>query len=83
MLQKTDYALANNITYYYTGSISTENSNSDYKLFPDVNAVEVYMPVEKKWEQVILYDKPKLATYFYENYIQPLYSSAKEPGDVY
>ena len=81
MLQKLDYALANNITYYYTGYISTENTKYDYKLFPDVNAVEVYMPVEKNWEPIILYDKPRLATYFEENYIERLFSSEKKPGD--
>ena len=79
MLQKTDYALANNIAYYYTGYISTENSKYDYKLFPDIHAVEVYMPVEKKWEPVIHYDKSKLAAYFEENYIEPLFSSEEKP----
>ena len=82
MLQKIDYAVANNIPYYYTGYISTENTNFDYKLFPDVNSVEVYMPIEKKWEPVILYDKSKLATYFEENYIQPLFSSTKKSEDA-
>ena len=73
MLQKIDYALANNIVYYYTGYISTENTKFDYKLFPDVNAIEVYMPIEKKWDPVTFYDKSKLATYFQENYIEPLF----------
>lgn len=82
ILHKIDYALANNIAYYYTGYISTENIKYDYKLFPDVNAVEVYMPVEKRWDPVILYDKPRLATYFEENYIEPLFSSAKKSGDT-
>lgn len=49
MLQKIDWALANNMDWYYTGYICTGHTKFDYKIFPDVNAMEVYLPVERKW----------------------------------
>jgi arginine-tRNA-protein transferase len=41
MLLKIYYAQSKNMHYYYTGYIALENTKFDYKLFPDVNAIEV------------------------------------------
>lgn len=41
MLLKITYAQSKNMQYYYTGYIALENTKFDYKLFPDVNAIEV------------------------------------------
>ena len=49
MLQKIDFALAKGIQFYYTGYISTAITKFDYKIFPDANAMEVFLPVEQIW----------------------------------
>jgi arginine-tRNA-protein transferase len=67
MIKKMEYALANNIEYYYTGYIGTEVDNFDYKIFPDVKSVEVYLPVEKEWKPYAQYDKSWLGQYFIQS----------------
>lgn len=67
MLQKIDYALGNNIACYYSGYISTSNTKFDYKVFPDVNATEVYLPIEKEWKPYCMYDKHALNEYIFGN----------------
>lgn len=49
MLLKIDYARKHNITWYYTGYISTAITKFDYKIFPDEGAIEVYLPREGMW----------------------------------
>jgi arginine-tRNA-protein transferase len=41
MLLKIQYAQVKRMHYYYTGYIALESTKFDYKLFPDVNAIEV------------------------------------------
>ncbi len=67
ILNKIDFALENDIPFYYTGYISTFYTKFDYKLYPDVNAIEVYLPVEKEWQPYNQFDKISLEKYFYEN----------------
>lgn len=67
MLKKIDYALENNMEYYYTGYLSTETDKFDYKIFPDENALEVFLPVEKIWVPFKTMKKEKLAAYFLQN----------------
>jgi arginine-tRNA-protein transferase len=64
ILQKIDFALANNIPFYYTGYISTAITKFDYKLFPDAAAMEVYLPVERQWLPYKMLGKPLLQAYF-------------------
>lgn len=49
MLLKINYALNENMDYYYTGYFSTSLSKFDYKIFPEAAAMEVYLPHEKYW----------------------------------
>ena len=64
ILKKIDHALDNDISYYYTGYISTAITKFDYKLFPDITAIEVYLPVEKTWLPFALLGKEKLKDYY-------------------
>lgn len=70
MLQKTDWARANNITWYYTGYICIGNTKFDYKLFPDANAIEVFLPVERIWMPFTTAGKAGLAKYWSRYFIQ-------------
>jgi len=63
ILQKLDYAVALGYRYYYTGYLSTATEKFDYKLFPDIGAVEVYLPMEKKWVPFQHYGKEGLDDY--------------------
>jgi len=63
MLQKMQYALSHNMQYYYTGYISTQSTRFDYKTFPDVNAVEVLLPLQQEWIAYNLVGKKFLAEY--------------------
>jgi arginine-tRNA-protein transferase len=65
MLQKINYALQNNIPYYYTGYISTAITKFDYKIFPDQEAIEVYLPADKKWINYSNIDKSFLEDYYF------------------
>lgn len=67
ILKKIDHALENNIPYYYTGYISTAITKFDYKLFPDINAIEVYLPVENTWMPYNLLGKEKLKEHIVNN----------------
>ena len=69
MLKKLDFARDNNFDFYYTGYISTETNKFDYKIFPDENAMQVFLPVQKQWLPYQQLGKQKLAEYF-ENYIR-------------
>jgi arginine-tRNA-protein transferase len=64
MLQKLNYARSQNMQFYYTGYISTESKRFDYKTFPDGNAVEVYLPPERKWLPYHLLGKGFLSEYY-------------------
>lgn len=64
ILQKLQYALLNNMPYYYTGYISTESIRFDYKTFPDADAVEVLLPVEQIWVPYNKLGKPFLEAYY-------------------
>ncbi len=68
MLKKIDAVKALGMTYYYTGYISTATTRFDYKAFPDANAVELYLPVEKQWIPYAFMDKEHLDEY-YLNYL--------------
>ena len=63
ILQKLDYAIAKGCTYYYTGYLSTATEKFDYKLFPDIDAVEVFLPIEKRWVPYQHYGKDGLEYY--------------------
>lgn len=67
MLTKKDFALANKISYYYLGYMSTQSNKFDYKIFPDKEAIEVLLPVEKKWICYKSTCKEKLQEYFEKN----------------
>ncbi len=69
ILQKLQYALSQNMLFYYTGYISTESTRFDYKTFPDVEAVEVLLPIEQKWVPYHTFNKTFLAEY-YEQYLE-------------
>ena len=64
ILLKIDFALANDIPFYYTGYISTVITKFDYKLFPDAAAIEVYLPIERQWVPYYLLGKPLLHAYY-------------------
>ena len=49
MLLKIQYALKNKMTHYYPGYVACDFPKFDYKLFPDVEAAEIYDPVYKQW----------------------------------
>jgi arginine-tRNA-protein transferase len=65
MLQKINYALQNNIPYYYTGYISTAITKFNYKIFPDQEAIEVYLPADDKWIKYSNIDKSFLEDYYF------------------
>jgi leucyl-tRNA---protein transferase len=69
MLQKIDFARANGIAWYYTGYISTSITRFDYKIFPDVTSVEVYLPIERKWLPYQFMDKENLHDYYINNLV--------------
>lgn len=69
MLHKIDFARANGIVWYYTGYISTASTRFDYKTFPDMASVEVYLPVEKKWVPYRFMDKEHLHDYYVNNLV--------------
>ncbi len=69
ILKKIDYAMANHFTHYYTGYISTSIDKFDYKLFPDINAIEVYLPKDKIWVPYTFYGKELLADYYINNLV--------------
>jgi arginine-tRNA-protein transferase len=64
MLLKIKYALANNILFYYTGYLSTKVDKFDYKLFPDVAAIQVYLPAQNQWQPYSNWNKASLQQYY-------------------
>lgn len=68
ILQKIQYAISQNMVHYYTGYISTGSTRFDYKTFPTEEAVEVYLPIEKRWVAYSLLGKDFLQDY-YINYL--------------
>lgn len=64
MLKKIDWALANNLEWYYTGYLSTGTGKFDYKLFPDLSAMEVFLPVEQAWVPFTSIGKTGLTGYW-------------------
>ena len=64
ILQKLQYALSQNKSFYYTGYISTGSTRFDYKTFPDPAAVEVLLPDKQQWVPYHLLSKEFLADYY-------------------
>jgi arginyl-tRNA--protein-N-Asp/Glu arginylyltransferase len=69
MLKKIDFAISNNIGLYYTGYISTAINKFDYKIFPDEQAIEVYLPIERKWVSYSFLGKDLLTDYYINHLI--------------
>lgn len=67
ILKKMDYAAEKKIQFFYPGYIAASNSRFDYKLFPDINALEVFLPIEKEWKPYLQCDKKYLVNYFNEH----------------
>jgi arginyl-tRNA--protein-N-Asp/Glu arginylyltransferase len=67
ILKEIDYAAENKIPLYYSGYIAINYPKFDYKLFPDINAIEVFLPIEKEWKPYKQYDKVYLGKYFTEH----------------
>lgn len=61
MWLKLNYAMQQNMPYYYTGYISLQNTKFDYKLFPNTDAIEVYIPALQAWQPYNAYQKSGLA----------------------
>lgn len=49
ILLKINYALQQQMHYYYPGYISTGITKFDYKLFPGKEAAEVYLTASERW----------------------------------
>ncbi len=64
MLQKIEYALANNMHWYYTGYIGSSFTKFDYKLFPDVEAIQVLLPLHREWVGYLKVGKVGLQEYW-------------------
>ncbi len=69
ILCKIDYAIENKMEWYYTGYITINTTKFDYKIFPDKNAIEILLPVEKLWKLYKHFTKERLEIYFIENII--------------
>lgn len=69
MLLKINFALANDKLFYYTGYLSTKINKFDYKLFPDVAAIEVYLPAHYQWQPYSKWRKENLQQYYIQ-YLQ-------------
>lgn len=67
MLAKKDFAVAKNMSFYYLGYLSTQTNKFDYKIFPDKEALEVLLPLEKKWISYKTTSKEKLQEYYEKN----------------
>lgn len=63
MLLKIDFARKHAIELYYTGYISTAIDKFDYKIFPDANAMEVFLPKELQWKNYNRVGKAGLEAY--------------------
>jgi len=63
ILLKINYALQNNIALYYSGYMSSAITKFDYKIFPDITAMEVFLPIEKKWLPYVSMGKEGLKEY--------------------
>ncbi|MBS1747563.1 MAG: arginine-tRNA-protein transferase [Bacteroidetes bacterium] len=64
MLQKLKYAQSQAMKFYYTGYISTKITKFDYKVFPDIDAVQVFLPIEQQWVQYHILSKTFLEEYY-------------------
>ena len=49
MLLKIKYAIENEMQFYYPGYIACDYNKFDYKLYPGMEAAELYDPVGKTW----------------------------------
>lgn len=72
ILKKIDYAIEHQIPFYYTGYIGLNYSKFDYKLYPEINAIEVFLPIEKEWVLYKNIQKEGLANYFNKNVLDLL-----------
>jgi arginine-tRNA-protein transferase len=64
MLQKIRFARSQAMQFYYTGYISPKISKFDYKVFPDMDAVQVLLPIEQQWVQFHILSKTFLEEYY-------------------
>ena len=67
ILKKIDYSVEKKIQFFYSGYIAANFTKFDYKLFPDINALEVFLPIEKEWKPFLEYNKAYLENYFNEH----------------
>jgi arginine-tRNA-protein transferase len=65
ILKKIDFAISENMEFYYTGYIGLTIEKFDYKLFPDSEAIEVFLPAHNAWVGYNTLGKSLLKEYFH------------------
>lgn len=69
MLLKIEYAIQNDMDYYYTGYFSTGITKFDYKIFPEREAMEIYLPEENVWIPYNSISRELLNEYAQKNFV--------------
>ena len=64
LLKTLDFSRELQMLYYYPGYLSTTDPKMDYKLFPSLHAIEVFLPAGKQWMPYTNYSKEALHDYF-------------------
>ena len=66
MLLTKDFSEVHQMDFVYPGYFFIGLSKMDYKIFPQQDAIEVYLPVEEIWEPLSNYTKIQLEEYFFK-----------------
>ncbi len=64
LLLSIDYAKAQQMSYTYPGYIILSNPKMNYKIFPNKEAIELYLSKDNRWDPYLNYTEHDLREYF-------------------
>lgn len=66
MLITKDFAQDDKMDFVYPGYFFLGSDKMDYKLFPQKESIEVFLPKDKTWEPIEKYSKEELNNYYFK-----------------
>jgi len=66
MLLTKDFAIEEEMDFVYPGYLTIGSPKMDYKIFPQKEAMEVYLPNDNRWDPLENHTKPDLEDYYFK-----------------
>ena len=82
MLLTKDFAIDSKMDFVYPGYLTIGSTKMDYKIFPQKEAMEVYLPGDNQWEPLDKHTKITLEDYYFKQILGIDFNEENETTDT-